>query len=122
MFLLDSNIFIYAINPNYAELHTWFAGKKLAGSEVSLVETLGYHRLNDVEKQGLEGLFALTEILPVSRSIIDQAVALRQQRKMSLGDALIAATAVIHGLPLVTRNTGDFDWIEGLVLHNPLKQ
>jgi hypothetical protein len=121
MFLLDSNIFIYAIAPNYPELRQWFAGKQLAASEISLVETLGYHRLNSTEEQGLRDLFTITDIFPVSQPIDDRAIHLRQQRKMSLGDALIAATALEHGLPLATRNTADFDWIDGLVMHNPLK-
>jgi len=40
---------------------------------------------------------------------------------MALGDALTAATALVHGLTLVTRNTGDFEWVEGLSLHNPFQ-
>ena len=48
-------------------------------------------------------------------------VALRQQRKMSLGDALIAGTALLHGLTLVTRNAEDFHWIQGLSLLNPFE-
>jgi predicted nucleic acid-binding protein len=40
---------------------------------------------------------------------------------VSLGDALIAATALEQGLPLVTRNTDDFKWIAGLQLVNPFK-
>jgi predicted nucleic acid-binding protein len=47
------------------------------------------------------------------------AVQLRQQRKISLGDALIAGTAIVHGRTLVTRNTDDFAWIDGLALLNP---
>jgi len=33
-------------------------------------------------------------------------------------DALIAATALVHGLTVVTRNTGDFEPM-GVKLHNP---
>ncbi len=39
---------------------------------------------------------------------------------MKLGDALIAATALVHGVELVTRNTADFSGIAGLRVINPL--
>jgi predicted nucleic acid-binding protein len=39
---------------------------------------------------------------------------------MSLGDALIAATAIVHRLTLVTHNVTDFDWIDGLIVLDPL--
>jgi predicted nucleic acid-binding protein len=122
MILLDSNIFIYVIQKDYQQLRAWVHQQTVAASEVSLVEVLGYHQLTVEDKYDLEELFASSKILPVSRSVIDKAVGLRQLRKMSLGDALIAATALEHGLPLATRNTDDFDWIDGLVVHNPLKQ
>ena len=35
-------------------------------------------------------------------------------------DAIIAATALVHQIPLVTRNTEDFQNIEGLRLVNPV--
>ena len=35
--------------------------------------------------------------------MIEQAIQLRQQKKMKLGDAIIAATAVAYDIPLVTR-------------------
>ena len=40
---------------------------------------------------------------------------------MSLGDALIAATAVVLGEVLITRNTTDFTGINGLMVINPLQ-
>ena len=68
---------------------------------------------------GAEALLtATTEIFPTV-AIINRAVSLRQQRKMSLGDALIAATAMVEGLPLATRNIKDFRWIDGLTLVEP---
>jgi predicted nucleic acid-binding protein len=39
---------------------------------------------------------------------------------MSLGDSIIAATALEHGLSLWTANIDDFTHIEGLDLFNPL--
>ena len=49
-----------------------------------------------------------------------EAIRLRQQRKMSLGDSLIAGTALTHGLKLVTCNIADFRWIPALTLIDPL--
>jgi predicted nucleic acid-binding protein len=58
----------------------------------------------------------------VTRAIIDCAVALHRQRKISLGDALIAGTALEHNLTLITRNTRDSQWISQLALINPFEQ
>lgn len=49
-----------------------------------------------------------------------EAIRLRQQKALGLGDAIIAATAVVHAQTLATRNTDDFAWIPGLRLWNPL--
>jgi toxin FitB len=51
--------------------------------------------------------------------VIQKSTLLRQQRKMTLGDSLIAATALIYNQTLITRNDKDFDWIDGLKLINP---
>jgi predicted nucleic acid-binding protein len=51
--------------------------------------------------------------------VVTTAIMLRQERKMALGDAVIAATALTHNLPLVTRNTQDFKHVAGLRLLDP---
>jgi predicted nucleic acid-binding protein len=38
---------------------------------------------------------------------------------MSLGDSIIAATALGGDSTLITRNVDDFRWIAGLVVINP---
>lgn len=38
---------------------------------------------------------------------------------MSLGNSIIAATALEHNLLLITRNVGDFRWITGLQAIDP---
>ncbi|WPD23300.1 MAG: PIN domain-containing protein [Candidatus Electrothrix scaldis] len=68
----------------------------------------------------LQLLFETIAVYPIIQPIIDTAIALRQQRKMSLGDALVAATALEHHQTLLTRNVKDFEWVEGLKVINPL--
>jgi toxin FitB len=118
--LIDSNIIIYAAQPQHADLRQWIAQHAPAVSAISYVEVLGYHRLVPAEKQALELFFAVATILPLSQSILEEAVKLRQQRKMTVGDALIAATCLVHQLTLVTHNTKDFTWIAGLTVFDPL--
>jgi len=51
-------------------------------------------------------LFAL---LPVDQAVAEAAADLRHEFKMGYDDALIGATAQVHGLTLATRNTEDFE-------------
>lgn len=81
---------------------------------------LGYHKLTGAEKQALELFFSVTTILPIAQVVLDEAIKLRQQRKMTLGDALIAATCLVYQLTLATHNTKDFIWIDGLAVLDPL--
>lgn len=117
--LIDSNIIIYAAKPEHPELRRFIAKHTPAVSAVSYVEVLGYHKLGEQERQYFEGFFAASSVAPISREVLTRAVELRQSRKMTLGDALIAGTALAHGLTLVTRNTKDFDWIAKLTLLDP---
>ncbi len=118
--LLDSNIIIYAAEPQHGAVREFIAKHKPSVSAISKVEVLGYHQLRMEHQQKLEHFFQLLPVLAVSDVIIDRAVALRQTRKMSLGDALIAATALVHNLPVATANVKDYKWIDGLAVVNPL--
>lgn len=118
--LLDSNIIIYAAKPEYASLRQFIAQHAPVVSAVSYVEVLGYHQLGAEEKALLETFFAATVVLPLTQPVLDQAVLLRQQRRMSLGDALVASTALVYDYPLVTHNVQDFTWIDGLTVVDPL--
>lgn len=119
--LLDSNIIIHAALPEYGALQDFIAKHAPAVSAISRVEVLGYHLLTQQDRSEFEEFFAAATVLPVSDLVITKAIELRQVRKLKLGDALIAGTALAHGLTLVTKDTQDFQWIDGLTLLDPLE-
>ncbi|MDZ4287242.1 MAG: type II toxin-antitoxin system VapC family toxin [Prosthecobacter sp.] len=119
MRLLDSNIIIYAALPEYAGLRLWLAAP-CAVSAITLVEVLGYHGLDDEALVEFELWFERMTVHQVTEAVLRQAATVRRQHRLKLGDAIIAATALEHGLELVTRNVADFKNIPGLTLTNPV--
>jgi toxin FitB len=118
--LLDSNIIIYAAQPQYTGLRDWVAAHDIQVSALSQVEVLGYHNLSEGERRLFSQLFASVVVLPITGEIISTAIDLRQQKRMGLGDSIIAATGLVHALTIATRNLKDFQWISNLNLINPL--
>ena len=118
--ILDSNIVIYSILPAHQALRDLITVNAPAFSAITLVEVLGFHGIAAPDRTQFQKLFDSLPMLDMDRPILDRAVSLRQQRRMSLGDAIIAATALVHDKTLVTRNTSDFRWIPDLRLLDPL--
>jgi toxin FitB len=117
--VLDSNILIYSTKPGGERLRPWLGDPGAMVSIVSRIEALGYSGISAEEEAALEvALRSLPEI-GLTEAVAKRAIALRQERKMSLADAIIAATALVHDLPLVTRNVDDFRHIAGLRIINP---
>ncbi|TDB61346.1 PIN domain-containing protein [Arundinibacter roseus] len=48
-----------------------------------------------------------------------KTIEIRRKHKIKLPDAIIAATALVHHLTLVTNNVSDFARIENLLVVNP---
>ena len=118
--LIDSNIIIYAVQPERTALRLYLDTLPRTVSVVSYIETLGFQRLSDEARNQLEDFFEGARILPLTNAVADEAIRLRQQRRIGLGDSIIAATAITNNLTLITRNIEDFHWIDGLELLDPL--
>lgn len=63
-------------------------------------------------------LLAPFKEIDINRAVAERAGRIRRESGVRLPDALIAATAIEHGLSLVTRNRSDFDKVRQLRLKN----
>ena len=56
---------------------------------------------------------------PIDRPVAERAGRLRRDTGIAIADALVAATALEHGLSLMTRNAADFGRVHGLHIRAP---
>ena len=117
--LLDTNIVIYACQPNGGWLSPWTSHPDAAIASVTRIAALGFAGISPEEETAILYFIDSSPTYSLDDEVIEQAIQLRQQKKMKLGDAIIAATAVAYNIPLVTRNEDDFKHIPGLDLRNP---
>jgi predicted nucleic acid-binding protein len=110
-FLFDTNIIIYYFNGLTADeaLHDLLR-ESFNISIISKIEFLGWgafaaDRELYSQAQTLIGHATLYEL---TDEVAEQTIRLRQQFKTKTPDAIIAATALVNGLTVVTHNTDDF--------------
>src|SRR5271163_3013083 len=136
-FLLDTNIPSEMLRPRPdAKVAEWFRLQSKETLFVSVV-TLGELKrgvtllterssrrveLERIIRESIPAWFQ-DRILPITRAIAERWGALDGERQLAgrplnIADGMIAATALEHGLTLVTRNVKDFDQL-GLTILNP---
>ncbi len=75
---------------------------------------------NKTEQRNMERFLLRLQVLRLNENTCDQAVELLRQYRLSHGllipDAMIAATAMTLGYPLISKNQRDFSFIGGLQL------
>jgi predicted nucleic acid-binding protein len=120
--ICDSNILIYAAEPGDTLCLPYAQNSDAMIASVTRIEVLGFPKfglLTPQRQTQLHTLVTNTAELPLDEEIIQRAIQLRQQKSMKLGDAIIVATALEYGVPLVTRNEGDYKHITSLQIINP---
>jgi predicted nucleic acid-binding protein len=122
-YLIDTNVISHLFSNRIPEPGKVFVQEVINTSflisVVVEIEVLTYHEIP--EKMPLiEDFIGLAIILQLTKEVTLKTIEIRKQnRKMKLADAIIAATALVHSLILITNNTKDFIDIDGLVVIDP---
>jgi hypothetical protein len=134
MYLLDTNVVSELRRPRRAaaNVRAWAAGAPVDLVAVSVVTVLELERgtLLVERRDPVQGAILRRwlehevvtplagRILPIDAAIARRCAALHVPDPRPERDALIAATALTHGLTVVTRNTADFEPL-GVAVLNP---
>jgi predicted nucleic acid-binding protein len=119
-YLIDTNVIIDNFGNKLPE-----NSKKLLYSidillsVVTKIEVLGWKNATKEQLEPLSDFMEIANILLINEEVVDKTIAIRQTKKVSLGDAIIAATAMVYDLVLISRNTSDFKNIDGLQVIDP---
>ncbi|MFW2612515.1 type II toxin-antitoxin system VapC family toxin [Aliarcobacter butzleri] len=103
-YLLDSNIIIYHLNG--VELATNFLRKYILDcfiSRITFIEVLSFD-FNEFERSSVIDLLNNFTIIDIALQCLKN----REKKKIKLPDNIIASTAQVNDLILVSRNVKDF--------------
>ena len=124
-YLLDTNILIYHTKGE-SEIRSFLKNISLNGelniSIITKIEFLGWNKHTPDGLKKCKRLIQNTRVFSVNEGVADKAIEIRQGKKIKLPDAVIAATALLNNLTLVTRNVDDFKDVENLFIHNPFEK
>ncbi|HEY5391871.1 MAG TPA: type II toxin-antitoxin system VapC family toxin [Hanamia sp.] len=87
-------------------------------SVITQMEILGWFGATSVQLNLLNEFVADAIVFDLTSEMINRTIKIRQQYKIKLPDAIIAATALVYDLNLLSLNIRDFKNIDGLKIIN----
>ena len=117
-YLLDSNTVIDYLEGKMP-LHALnemdkIIDQKTRISVITQMEILGWFGATSVQLKLLNEFVADAILFDLTPEMINRTITIRQQYKIKLPDAIIAATALVYDLTLLSHNIRDFKNIDGL--------
>lgn len=123
-YLLDTNTVIYYLQQQFPVKAEKFVDDLLsqghpAISAITEIELLCWKTITEKDTEVLHNFIRDAHVIELEGPIKLKTADIRKQNKIKLPDAIIAATALVYDLTLITRNAKDFQNIPGLAIINP---
>jgi len=123
-YLWDTNTAIYYLQRQFPPSAEQFMDSILQEYQPSIsaiteIELLCWKTASESDLAVLKDFIEDSVVFELEKEIKTKTAELRKTNKIKLPDAIIAATAVVHNLTLLTRNVSDFQNIQDLSVLNP---
>ena len=82
------------------------------------IEVLGFNTPKQHYKT-LSDFINDATVLDLTNNVVEASIEIRKKHRTKLPDAIIAATALVYDLVVISRNTADFKNIDGLQVIDP---
>jgi hypothetical protein len=116
--LLDTNAIIALLNENIELVKATDAAEEIFISVVNELEFKSFSNLSQHDKELFDSFASMINVFDLRASDIilkNKIIEIRNTYRLKLPDAIIAATAIVNNIVLVTAD-GDFEKVKGLQL------
>jgi predicted nucleic acid-binding protein len=123
-YLWDTNTIIYFLQRQFTPTAEKFidnivSTNQPAISAITEIELLCWKTATENDLLILRNFIKDSYVYELSQEIKNQTVEVRKYYNIKLPDAIIAATAIVNELTIITRNAKDFEKIPQLKVSNP---
>ncbi len=121
-YLIDTNSVIDFLGKKFPGSGMDFMSKVInevpVVSVITKIEVLGFNAKDEYQLLLANFMYDAT-VLDLTNNVVEVCIELRKKYKTKLPDAIIAATAIVYDLTLITRNLSDFKKITEIKTVNP---
>ncbi|MCK9983994.1 MAG: hypothetical protein AzoDbin1_00466 [Azoarcus sp.] len=121
--VVDTNLLIYflagAVDAPVLQRIEHALREQARISVITRMEVLGWRGHTDESRARARFLLDQLDEIALTSVVVERVIEMRSTIAIKLPDAIIAASALIEGLPLMTRNIRDFKAVAGLQLIAP---
>jgi len=121
-YLIDNNVVSDYLMDVYAEKTMYFISDVINRipniSVITEIEALSWLAPDEIYETIIKEFIKNANILPLSKKVVAECIKIRRSKKIKTPDAIIAATAIVYDLTLIT-NDNDFKNIRNLQTLNP---
>lgn len=123
-YLWDTNTVIYYLQQQFPPEAEKFIDSLLTEAQpcisvITEIELLCWKTATEKDIAVIHNFIQDSVLIELEPPIKLKTAEIRKQHRIKLPDAIIAATAIVYDLTLLTRNTKDFQPITGLACVNP---
>ncbi|MCB0526301.1 MAG: type II toxin-antitoxin system VapC family toxin [Lewinellaceae bacterium] len=125
--LWDTNTVIYFLQNQFPSTAAVYIDSILAKSDPAIsviteIELLCWKTENEEDLEVVQNFIEAVPVIELDKSIKLKTAELRKGFRIKLPDAIIAATAMVYEMTLITRNTKDFSALVELEVVNPFAE
>jgi predicted nucleic acid-binding protein len=121
--VLDTNVLIYflddALEGSVLQRVEQAMRASAKVSVMTRMEVLGWQGHTAESRARARALLDQLDEIALTSPVVERVIEIRSSVAIKLPDAIIAASAMVENLSLMTRNIADFERVPGLVLVDP---
>jgi len=122
-YLMDNNVISNYLTESFPQKTMGFISDVIDKipniSVITEIEALSWIAPDKIYETIIKEFVNDANILPLTKKVVAECVQIRRSKKIKTPDAIIAATAIVYNLTLIT-NDSDFKNIRHLQTMNPL--